>query len=121
MIQTLIKAGISIGSLVVIILLAQAYHDSLFERSLTLIPELQKDLSENGKTAWNLTSDFIFYSVSVLPLALAYIRLETRPRCIYYFLLSHGVFAIANILKLNLHQARPYWESSEIDAVNCSG
>ena len=59
----LIKVSISIGSLIALILLAQSQfiYDSLFERSLTLIPELQKDLTVDTIMPWVHTSDIIGY------------------------------------------------------------
>ena len=101
----LIKVSISIGSLIALILLAQSQfiHDSLFKRSLTLIPELQKDLTEDTIMPWVHTSDIIVYVTTITPLALTYIILQERPRCIYFFFIRFGMEYVYKNIKLGLH------------------
>ena len=89
---------------------------------MTLIPELQKDLSlsENAISAWKFTEEFIYLCSLNLAIVITHISLDKRPRCLYYFFLTFGVKAFAAILKLRFHQPRPVWENSDIEALSCS-
>ena len=69
----LLKVCFSFGTLVCIILLSAIYRDSLFEKCLTVIPELQEGASTFKQTAWNQYSNWGLALINILPILLTYL------------------------------------------------
>ena len=75
----------------------------MFERSLTLIPELQKDLNEVSIMTWVFISDTLQENIAFVPLALTYFILQERPRCVYFVFIYYGIEFVYKMIKMSLH------------------
>ena len=74
--QTVLKVGLSALTLFAIIILSKLYEVSLFEKSLTLIPELQAGASDFTKSFWSIYSDDMLYALMHVPVLLTYLLIE---------------------------------------------
>ena len=115
-----VKIFFSLITLVSIWLMSNAYEKSMFEYSVLVIPGMQNDTSHFMKLWYAFTSDFFFYAINIIPIAVTYVRMnDSRPRCFYYFFLVFGIDAMSAMLKLHRHQPRPFWVSADIEALSC--
>ena len=85
-----------------------------------MIPELQQGASPFKQAAWHFYSNAGLATINVLPIALTYMLIEQRSHCFYYVFIVVGIEACSNILKLQNHQARPYWVGADVQAFGCS-
>ena len=100
----LVKIFFSAITLVSIWLMSNAYEKSMFDYSVLVIPDMQKDTSHFMKLWYSFTSDFFFYAINIIPIAVTYVRMnDSRPRCFYYFFLVFGIDAMSAMLKLHRH------------------
>ena len=73
---TLLKTGLSTAVITSIVFFASLYREPLFEKSLTVIPELQEGASDFKQSAWNIYSNWGLALIIILPIALTYLFLE---------------------------------------------
>ena len=57
------KVGIAVVTQVLICLGELIYEDSLFDRSLELIPDLQEGASDFKQTSWNVYSNYGLWGI----------------------------------------------------------
>ena len=90
------------------------YNEIFFNQSFTIIPQLQEGASDFKIKAWGIFSKYGLICISVLPILITLLFVHQRPRALYYGIVYGCLWFMNNETKLNYHQARPYWVSSEV-------
>lgn len=113
--------GCSIAVLLAILLTEPMYNQSLYDWSLTKIPELQDKVSERGFLMWELYSTGGLVVACAAPVVYSLYKTTTeRPRAVYYTMVLSAIFLVMTVSKLSYHQARPFWVAANIEAGSCS-
>jgi len=55
-----------------------------------------------------------------LPFYVPYFFITERARCFYFIVMTWGIDALTNAMKLSYHQPRPFWVSDDVQAFACS-
>ena len=76
MIPTALKLAFAFACLFFIVVIDKTYQTTLFDYSITVIPDLQKDLSSFQKWGLNFSSDFIYYGLNFAPYIITYLFIE---------------------------------------------
>ena len=119
MVPTALKLAFAFACLFFIVVIDKTYQTTLFDYSITVIPDLQKDVSSYQKWFLNFSSNFIYFNLNLAPYFITYFLIEQRERTFYYVFNACVLDATGFILKLASHQARPYWVSKDIEALAC--
>lgn len=98
-----------------------SYSQTLFDKSLEVIPNIQ-----NGSTKgdfkvnmWSFYSNAGLGAVIALPIIIFYLLFHERVRCFYYVACFGAFTLLMNVTKLYYHQARPFWASPDVQAFGC--
>ena len=73
MMNDLVAIGFSMSILFVIIFWEQSFDQPLFDKSLTVIPNIQEGASAFKQDAWDVYSNVGLSAISGLPIAVPYI------------------------------------------------
>ena len=120
MVSDLAKTALAVIVLFTILIWEQSFDQKLFEKSLTVIPNIQAGASETKQNAWNNFSNVGLAVISSVPIIIPYIFISQRARSFYYLFVSLMIEAITAVAKLNYHEARPIWVSEDVQAFGCS-
>ena len=98
----------------------------MFDYTLETVPEMQSEDTWISLKLWSIYSTVGIIVALVLPFVVTFIMFKKRPLsffypCAFYYVLMLGsIFFLMGITKVTYHQARPFWVSKEIEAVQCS-
>mmetsp|Transcript_12057 Transcript_12057/g.15396 ORF Transcript_12057/g.15396 Transcript_12057/m.15396 type:complete len:189 (+) Transcript_12057:13-579(+) len=112
--------ALAVFALFIIIVAQQGYREDLFDESLDFIPRIQKGASESKQGWWHFYSTWGGNLATFLPFIIAYFDVNERPRAYYYLFVSAGIDTSTAVIKLNDHQARPFWVGVDVQAFSCS-
>ena len=123
--QLLVQAGshlrpptfyfaISILALLFILVLEPTYNQSLFDRSITDIINIQADTTSGGRNVMVIYTNLSLSLINFLPIFCCYLVYNQRARCFYYVLLITALLALMNLFKLSYHDPRPFWASADV-------
>lgn len=104
---------LSIGTAVLIFATQPLYETSLFNWSLTAIPNAQAGMSSFSAHAWELWSNAGVGLAVAAPIAVPIIQ-KIRWRAVYYLLFLSAVLFLSGTTKTTYQQARPFWQSSTV-------
>ena len=90
-------------ALTTVIIIQQSYKESFFEKSLTMIPQLQDGASQFTIDMWLGYSKLGLVCIISLPFIIFYIDVKQRPRAFYYMFTSAMVEVLTSAMKLNDH------------------
>ena len=76
MIPAHLKLAFAFACLFFIVVIDKTYQTTLFDYSITVIPDLQKDLSRFQKWGLNFSSDFIYWGFNFAPYIITYFFIE---------------------------------------------
>lgn len=105
---------ISATAFVIILSTEVAYRTSLFDKSLTYIPNIQAGATEAQKKGWSLYTNIGLTLAEAIPIGITYIFPSERVRCVYYVAAFMLILILTNITKLSYHDPRPYWVSTNV-------
>ena len=117
--NVIVRIAFSMIALMAIFILNQMQGDWLFKQSLKIVPKLQFGASDVEIKWWNFFTYAAFYG-GLAPPMVPYISIRERPRTFYYWFVVIMISSMKAIIKLNLHQGRPFWESDEVQPIACS-
>ena len=117
--HVIVRVAFSLIALFSIFILNEMYGQRLFNYSLKIIPGLQFGASPMEIRFWNFFTNAAFYG-GLAPPMIPYIAVSERPRTFYYWFVVVCVSSMKAVIKLNLHQGRPFWESDDVQAIACS-
>jgi membrane-associated phospholipid phosphatase len=109
----------SVVLLVILIATEPFYHQPLFDASIPIIVELQKNATPDQIAFWKLVSDVGASYLTVGVLVLSYLFTE-RSRAFYYKSVFSMIMFVMCIGKLAYHSPRPYMVSDEVQVFGCS-
>ncbi|CDW73235.1 pap2 superfamily phosphatase [Stylonychia lemnae] len=107
------------AAIVTIVLAEQLYREPLFNLTLRVVPDVQKDISDFALYYFKFMTLFGYghFAVGVFVL---FFTFSTREKA-FYLLLVHTVAGILNQeLKIIYHNPRPYIMSPDVQALACS-
>lgn len=111
---------VSIITLIIIIYTEPQYNQTLFDKSLTIIPNIQEGASNFKIFMWRAYSNGGLVLAEGLPIVVCSIILNQRARAFYYVVALGCLLITMNVTKLYYHQARPFWASADVQAFGCS-
>ena len=119
MVPTSLKLAFSFACLFFIVVIDKTYQTTLFDYSITVIPDMQQGLSGFQKWFLAFSSNFLYWGFNYAPYIITFMFIEQRERTFYYVFNASVLDAVGYMLKLHSHQARPYWVSKDIEAISC--
>ena len=101
--HALVKVAYSASALFAILIFQNSYEESLFEKSLTYIPEIQADSSSGLQTFWDIFSNGGLTLMTVLPIGVPYVQIAKRSSAFYYLSILILIQMLTTISKLYYH------------------
>ena len=102
------------------LLLEYYYIIPLWPKSENYIIGLQTGASDAKKKFWHIYSDVGLYVVMAVAPIVMLLYTSQRPRLFYYISVLAGLLFVMNVSKLFYHNARPFWQWADVEAISCS-
>ena len=99
----IVKGSLFLLTLFAILILQQAYENTWFDKSLTIIPNIQEGATIFAQDVWGFYSDFSLTLATVLPFLIPYYFIEQRTRSFYYVFVYLVIDGATSVSKLNYH------------------